>query len=470
MATETSDARDASPSPSPAEAHQADIPRQWPCPVALITAPFLPATTARRTLHARLPVALVMHVLALALSIGCFVAMDDYMMATESDVAFWAGETVGGFGLRINMLLLLLAILLSQVLSPLLGAVVMCWGAADEPLRKSYANSLRRIWLQSGHALLLVAATMAAVGYLLNAKLDWVPQALGKPLWLSASTLYEAEARRVLSAAPWHIRYAHELAILAVVALIAWFVWASLRALATPRPVPRVDRPGTCGACGYNLTGLKPEGRCPECGEPIAASAGPDARPGTPWQRRDGIGLATSAWRTLRLATVSPRTLGRSIRLTSRDGRHRSYLGLALVPLFLIGAATPVLARIAGAPPLPEETPWIRTGVDAIAAGCSVAVAALIVVITTASLAGLTYRVTLGRNLLAGTIQAAAYQVSLLIVWAAIPAGATIIAPACGVFDSDLVIGLWCSFYVIMWLIYAWRVGRTSRGFRYATV
>jgi len=411
-----------------------------------------------------------MHVLGLGLAIGCVAAMYDYMMATESDVAFWVSETVGGFSLRINTLLLLLALLLSQVLSPLLGAVVMCWGAADEPLRKSYANTLRRIWLQSGHVLLLVAATMATVGHLLNAKLDCVLQALGKPLWLSASAAYEEKAHQVLSAAPWHIRHAHELAILAIVALIAWFAWASLRALATPRPVPRVDRPGTCGACGYNLTGLKPDGRCPECGEPIAASAGTDARPGTPWQRRHGTGLVVSAWHTFRRATVSPRTLGRSIRLTSRDGRLRSYLGLALVPLFLIGAATYVIVRAARTQPLPDEAPWIRTGVDAVAAGCFVVVTALIVVITTASLAGLTYRVTLGRNLLAGTIQAAAYQASLLIPWAAIAAAAMIIALANDVSDSGLFVGLWGSFHVIMWLIYAWRVGRTSRGFQYATV
>lgn len=44
-----------------------------------------------------------------------------------------------------------------------------------------------------------------------------------------------------------------------------------------------------CERCGYILSGIAPEGRCPECGAPVRASL-PEARPGTAWQQRSGVG------------------------------------------------------------------------------------------------------------------------------------------------------------------------------------
>jgi len=41
-----------------------------------------------------------------------------------------------------------------------------------------------------------------------------------------------------------------------------------------------------CEVCGYNLTGADPNGRCPECGKPIAESLAAGARPPTPWESR----------------------------------------------------------------------------------------------------------------------------------------------------------------------------------------
>ena len=42
------------------------------------------------------------------------------------------------------------------------------------------------------------------------------------------------------------------------------------------RVAPRVPEPGEilCSGCGYVLTGLDPQGRCPECGKPIIDSIG----------------------------------------------------------------------------------------------------------------------------------------------------------------------------------------------------
>ena len=53
----------------------------------------------------------------------------------------------------------------------------------------------------------------------------------------------------------------------------------------SPADLPKPHDPW-CELCGYNLTGIDLEKRCPECGKPIAESLAPDARPPTPWESR----------------------------------------------------------------------------------------------------------------------------------------------------------------------------------------
>ena len=53
----------------------------------------------------------------------------------------------------------------------------------------------------------------------------------------------------------------------------------------SPADLPKPHDPW-CEFCGYNLTGIDTEKRCPECGKPIAESLSPDARPPTPWESR----------------------------------------------------------------------------------------------------------------------------------------------------------------------------------------
>ena len=51
-----------------------------------------------------------------------------------------------------------------------------------------------------------------------------------------------------------------------------------------------------CESCGYEIGGLRKSGACPECGRPIARSV-PDARRGSPWQRRSSLfTLAETNW------------------------------------------------------------------------------------------------------------------------------------------------------------------------------
>jgi len=78
-------------------------------------------------------------------------------------------------------------------------------------------------------------------------------------------------------------------------------------------PLPAILRDMPCGTCGYNLRGLSPDGRCPECGHPVEESrydprlAAADPR----WLRvtRTGITLLLVS----ELATMTTRLLGRAV-------------------------------------------------------------------------------------------------------------------------------------------------------------
>ena len=47
-----------------------------------------------------------------------------------------------------------------------------------------------------------------------------------------------------------------------------------------------------CEGCGYVLSGLPADSRCPECGRPIVESTGEKVRQRPPWERDDGPALA----------------------------------------------------------------------------------------------------------------------------------------------------------------------------------
>lgn len=70
---------------------------------------------------------------------------------------------------------------------------------------------------------------------------------------------------------------------LCITVFVAWSVWIWIRSgLRCPAPInPQAAKPRRplCEQCGYILTGLKPTGRCPECGEPIGCSLPEVRRP-----------------------------------------------------------------------------------------------------------------------------------------------------------------------------------------------
>lgn len=490
-------------------------PKSWPCVLALFTAPFLPATTARRTNQAWLGTALAVHLVALA----AILLLDDVVRLLPFEVQVYLRITdnvpgfVTSFARLYGPLAGVVSLLCLEIITLLVAGLLMSWGAADEPLKCSYVHCLRRLWLQTGHLFIVVCLV-----HFIPAGARWADDvwrarevlrcrciqgpppkrppniARGseaeKAFFRQARPYWAARARLFSYKAPWYVRQGRRTATVASLAL-AWYAWALLRAMGTRRPVKSPDRPPTCVRCGYNLTGLPPDGRCPECGDAMANSIGPGVRPGTPWQRRKAYDWLAAAWRTHRQAAKSPKRLGRTIQLSDTSGAHRAYLAfvlallLALVP---VGQAFwwSVLVQT-GWSRMSWPEWWRDLSVRQTLESWLVLVVCVVVIsIATATVVALIHHVRWGRNLLAGTMQAAAYQTGLFVPWLfflvlglgaiaamvlpvpLVPDNGYNLAPRLGRRGAILFLAVWALGNGLMLLVYFTRVMRTRRGFQHA--
>jgi len=124
-----------------------------------------------------------------------------------------------------------------------------------------------------------------------------------------------------------------------------------------------------CERCGYALTGLEPQGACPECGEPLARSH-PGARPGLPWQQRRGAG----PWLQTALAVgLRPRTSFRRMRV---KGEPLIDLCFPASIVLILGTAWVLLLALA-ALPRPLLTGFLAGGAVAALSGLDAAGAGL---------------------------------------------------------------------------------------------
>jgi hypothetical protein len=121
-----------------------------------------------------------------------------------------------------------------------------------------------------------------------------------------------------------------------------------------------------CDRCGYDLRDL-PEDRCPECGLPFDPGAAPTPR--IPWLRRRGTAGPLAFWRTVAMATFSPRRFAaefmRANRVSTVDARGFGRRCVALAVLSMVA-----VCLVASPPPLR------RTGGDATALVLAAVVAA----------------------------------------------------------------------------------------------
>jgi len=405
-----------------------------------------------------------------------------------------------------TVLWLLVAGLLLEVIFLPLAAVLMSWGSADESFAQSYLHALRRLWLHAGHLAIVVVALNAMSSRLYRAGERWKtefesinPQPAyprgaghGSDAWHKyneAQRQYRSQWQRAAMDRPWCLRQQNAAGMIFRAILLTWYLVALLRALGASRPIRSTwNEDLTCQTCAYILTGVAMEGRCPECGQPVRDSLGSDARPGTLWQTRRRDGRFSAALKTFWWATVRAYRSGRTMRLDGDDPAHRSYLGLCLVPIFLIGAA---------AIPTYELACYLQTGVSVqsmapfkaswsgayVEVGFLTMLIVLVLILGTASAFGAFYWIGRKRNLLAGTMQATAYQAGVLVLWTAVVALSLAAAAGCYlggnvsawhlVFselkrNQPVLFYLWVILTVGLFWFYFQRVRQTCKGVQYA--
>lgn len=278
-------------------------PAPWPAAAAFFFSWCGPAVLAHHTQRLPLWHAGLLHLVAalLASAVSFFVVhlVDPraipwenlgYWMASDSFALDLLGIVVG-----IEAAILLLAILLSG------------WGARHEPLGASLSSSIRSVWLQSAHvplAILLVGVFAA---------------------WLASEQERFTLKLAHVSEWPFYVRHTGPLVFLATCAAGIWFFWGLLAAIGAARQDQPVSHP-ICEGCGYNLTSLPVEARCPECGREIIDSIGFHLRQGTAWHHRRRWGYCGTYLLCSFQAMFTPRALGRQLRLVAPGTDHRRFL------------------------------------------------------------------------------------------------------------------------------------------------
>ncbi len=320
----------------------------------------------------------------------------------------------------------------------LLADLITPWGAADEPLRCSFAHALRFTWLHSIHVALVVVLGCALTAWLEQVRADHDrrqaamlpalpafpgpqpgPDATAEQRRQHEASLAEWEAaidernraQEALSRQrPLLVRYGLLLTTWSWNAGALWLMFTLLRAAGTPRGVTPVERPPTCEFCGYNLTATPLEGRCPECGEPAARSLGPDVRRGTHWEHRREPGAGRAYRRTAAQAVFAPDSLGRAIRVATASSAWQSFFPLHLPAVLLLAWAAFVACFIidTGKSPLTAEEGMIMWAIGPGFGTLGIAaVAGLQLLAANAVGWGLSWLNR--RNLLPAAMQAAAY-------------------------------------------------------------
>ncbi|MCH7840937.1 MAG: hypothetical protein IID38_11980, partial [Planctomycetes bacterium] len=394
---------------------------RWSLFVVPLAGLFFPATTAQRTRHVSLRGAWLFHfvsILVLTALVLFLIAwgeagghLDPALVASEfSDLlAQITSEFRKQPGMSVLAVLGMVCALELTLMA--LAWQVMPWGARDEPIRASYRNALRQTWLHFA-TLIPVVLVLAPLGITSERlQTEWqrdhskpVRPTQPSPPSLPASeqqlddyeTARAQHAREVArfqrararwrTSQTWYIRDWGVVIVVLSFASAMWVLFAFLRGVGAPRNVPPIERPPMCDDCGYNLSTIPMDSRCPECGEPIIASLGPDVRPGAIWQHRREVG-AIKSWRRCAVeAIVNPTALGRRLQLRSPGTDHRRFVLLHLPIIFVLGAAGLLtIGVIEGGVDQLREEPVIVLGITAIV-GISCVVGALGVILFSAGL------------------------------------------------------------------------------------
>ncbi len=494
---------------------------RWSAEVGVLTAWLLPVRTARRTAHVPLRQAFVVHVLAACLVVLVTIAVPAWLQlrgvenlsGLSAEWVWFVRELVEGFSrhpLEATAIAAGIAVCIEGVFL-VLALLLMPWGAYDEPLRESYACALRRIWLHTAH-LLVIALLVSGLVLTLDrldatwTKLHTSPKRPGPPPWLALSPddpgyaeavqdfeaalqswreemdLYESTRPTGWQSRPWAVRYQEPIFVNFNLMLFLWWLFGMLAGVGAARRVKPIARSPTCEFCGYNLTGMPIDGRCPECGIPVAASLGPNARPGAIWQHRRDVGRWHALLHCWHDAIHRPTWFGRQLMLSHPGSDHRTFLYLHLPIFFAIGAAGILLlcVVVVGAWGSLVRDPGTMV-TAAVVYGAFAMVAGLGFTLLAALLAGSYYGLREERNLLTASMQVSAYlsgYVTLWMLFAALAGPALILLARSGrlrgLFDltptteDQIAFLLWVLPNVALAIAYGVLVARGTAAMRYA--
>jgi hypothetical protein len=431
-------------SPPPHDLNADSAPTRGAILASILECPFRPAAAARRTLYGPLRTAWLVH---LSCALGALLVVLVVIAATETDVPAdyldYQDSVLNVLGIFFNdvaeypfpTLAIVLAIELGYAA---LALWLLPWGACDEPIKESLRHALRRVWMQSPQLLLFFVIAGGATAYLYQTHQEWmhayghqrpvypVPPpgtTPGTPQWDQYNaqvTVFWEETRRISREEeleqPFHVRFGQPIIGVNCFLWAMVFLASLLRSAGALRPSRPAERQPLCDACGYDLTTMPMESRCPECGDSVLASLGPDARPGPPWTD-SRLGVVTAWFRTWRQAIFSPTAFGRSIRVTEPGTSHRVFFLMHLPVVFLIAACTPPAIILSVEGHLPDGQEWAVVLFLGPAAGCICVAAATSVMLKSAAWAGWYHWWKLKRNLLPATIQVSCYLVVYLVVW-----------------------------------------------------
>lgn len=336
--------------------------------------------------------------------------------------------------------------LLVELVFALVAVLVMPWGAADERRRDSFRNALRQVWLHTTHLPLAQMVLAATIVTFVQIEVAWKAEhpgpeyppyptyptlSLSDPGYKAAMVAYDtavqswqAEVQTNQSGyvayrrtQPWYVRQPGPVMIHVGFACALWVLLSLLRAVGAPREVPPIARPPTCQHCGYNLTAMPMEGRCPECGDAVASSLGPSNRPGTRWQRERRGGLLSAWWQTACEATSNPKALGRSMTVLDSTRGHRAYCLLLLPVVYVSGAAAGILSVwvTEHGPGSPGDSLVMVTVASMFGTLC--VIGAIAFTLASSLLIGLAFSHSEKRNLIGAALRVACYLAPFLILW-----------------------------------------------------
>ncbi len=478
-----------------------DVPpeKRWPARYALLTAWLLPATTTRRTADVSLLRAFGIHVVGVLLTV--FVIL--VLVAWDSPqvrrgpftvdlvlIGYWQ-EFIAEFARNPGMSLAIVAgvALTIELYFVVLCGVVAPFGAARESWQDSSRHVYRRVWLHTPHAC-IVAIVIGVVVITPDRwrdrwqeeRLALYEQAHTVPTDAKALSEYRNEQWRSVyfGRRPWFIHVVPVAEASTVAMSIIWAAWALLRGVSAWRPMRPVTEPPLCRGCGYVLTGLRRDGRCPECGRDVMKSLDPHLSPGCPWDHRAVTGRMHAYLATAGQVLLQPRQFSYRLNPVSPKRESIRYLAVsvAAVGLVVVFAIVP-LAFISerSARSLLNITDILQAGIylATVLMGIALGITGL-----TALVVGIVAHHRTKRNALGGVAQHAAYASVLLPVWVLISGLLFVflmhndvllraLGSLIGVRPDAIAVLVWLGINLLFLVFFVGNVFRGAAGVRYAT-